>query len=230
MKEGLIEQVKMFGHWRVNIRPMGSIEEKLSFQQLRELVQKSAVSIRGWDYPHISRRNDESGGISNAENYVESWTDWSGFIEFWRIYRSSQFLSYSCLRSDTGAMGREVPSVPVLNIIDAIYSMSEFLEFAHRLFTNGIYQQGAMISVSLNNTNGRHLDVGSGRIPFFDQKISHAEKIVLEHTLSKSILTEGYKDIAIKMLLELFDHFDWNPDPAQIRNDQERFFNRDFRY
>jgi hypothetical protein len=230
MKEGLIGQIQRHGHWRVNIRPIGSVGERLSFQRLRELVQKSSVSIRGWDYPHISRRNDESGGISNTENYVESWTDWSGFIEFWRMYRSSQFLSYFCLRSDTGAMGREVMNVPILNIVDAVYSMSEFLEFAHRLFSNGIYREGAIISVSLKNSNGRQLDVGPSRIPFFDQKISHAENIVLEQTLSKSVLTEGYKEMAIQMLLDLFDHFDWNPDPSQLRNDQERFFNRDFRH
>ena len=230
MKEGLIEKINGFGHWRVNIRPFGSMGEMMSFQKSREAVEKSAVSIRGWNYPHVSHRNDEYGGIANAENFVESWTDWDGFIEFWRMYRSSQFLSYFCLRSDTGAMGREILDARELSILDTIYSVSEFLEFAHRLHSNGLYSDGASISLKLKNNKGRHLSVGPNRMPFFDAKVSNADEISIEQNLSRDVLADGYKEMAIKMLLELFDHFGWNPDPNQIRNDQERFYNRDFRY
>ena len=123
MKDGLIDKINSHGHWRVNIRPTRDINETMSFQKSREVVERSSVSIRGWNYPHVSRRSDDYGGIANGENFVESWTDWDGFIEFWRMYRSSQFLSYFCLRSDTGAMGQELSGARELSILDAIYSI-----------------------------------------------------------------------------------------------------------
>ncbi len=230
MKDGLLEKIKGYGHWRVNIRPLLSSGDLISFQQCFDSVRQSSVSIRGWDFPHISARNDDNGGFSRKENFVEDWTDWNGFIEFWRMYRSTQFLSYFCLRSDTGAMGREISQHKVLNIVDAVYSITEFLEFSHRLYMNGLYKNGALLSVNLVSNGPRYLETGINRIPFLDPKFSESSQISIEKTLSKDILSTSYRETAIKILLELFDHFGWNPDSSQIRSDQEKFYNRDWSY
>jgi hypothetical protein len=120
MKEGLLEHIRQFGHWRINFKPMRELAQPLSLGRCRELVQQAKVSIRGWDFPHTSHRNDEEGGSGNFGTYVENWTQWSGFLEFWRMYKSSQFLSYIALREDTRPDEHGNPVVPILNIVGTI--------------------------------------------------------------------------------------------------------------
>lgn len=62
MKEGLLERIQAGGHWRVNARPLQPIAERLSLGDCLRVVEAARVSIRGWDYPHISHRQDEQGG------------------------------------------------------------------------------------------------------------------------------------------------------------------------
>jgi len=108
MKDKLIERIRAVGHWRINLRPLRPLDERLSFRQCQEVVEQNRVSIRGWDYPHISYRQDEQGALERGDQFVESWCDWNEQLEFWRMYRSGQFLSYNALSEDFlhGVQGR----------------------------------------------------------------------------------------------------------------------------
>jgi hypothetical protein len=224
MKEGLLEKIEKVGHWRVNFRPAIPLSQTLSFEQCLKFVHDNAVSIRGWDYPHISNRQDDEGGYSRGDTFYENWCEWWGFYEFWRMYKSGQFLSYNALREDTKEEGRH----GTLGIINTIYTVTEFIEFAHRLYSSGLYKGGLNISIELRNTKGRFLDVGPSRMPFFDRKESSAETIKLEKTVSVAQMNDAYQSVAIDLLLELFDYFGWNPSREQIASDQARFYRRDF--
>ena len=230
MKEGLLEKIQEFGHWRVNFRPLRELLQPLTLGRCRELVQLSAVSIRGWDFPHISRRNDDSGGSANGDGFVENWTDWSGFFEFWRMYKSGQFLSYIALREDTRPDEHGNPQVPVLNHVATIYSITEFVEFIHRLHSHGLYEGGAQFSLELRNANKRVLTAGRFRVPFFDRYATGADILKLESRLSPQQCSEGHRDLAAELCLELFDSFGWNPAKSQIEADIDAFYRREWAY
>jgi hypothetical protein len=228
MKPDLLEKIQALGHWRVNIRPLADRQELLSLANCRAFVERSSVSLRGWDFPHINNRNDDDGGMAPMGAYFESWTDWDGFIDFWRMYRSSQFLAYIAVHSDTGPMGTEIADARQLGAVEAIYAITEFIEFAHRLSTNGLYEAGAIVSVALRNTANRRLTAGQGKIPFFDLKQTGAAAIQLDRNFTVSDLTDRHRDMSVSMILELFDQFGWNPGPERILSEQERFYSRNF--
>jgi len=228
MKDGLLERILGLGHWRVVTRPLAPLAERLSFQECADLVERNRVSLRGWDYPHISRRQDDQGATGRGDNYVESWCDWQSMLEFWRMHRSGQFLSYNALQGEKEA-GAKQGGVRWLDVVDTIYTVSEFVEFAHRLAHAGTYRDGYLFDLSLRNTAGRRLNAGRGRMPFWDDQHSTANIIQIERRVDSDAIEAGAISVSLGVLLELFDAFGWNPDPNQIRADQEAFYQREFR-
>lgn len=229
MKSGLLEAIQEMAYWRVLIRPAIPLDEQLLFKECLEFVNTSKVSVRGWDYPHIEQqRLDGRGGIGRGEDFYESWTDWEGFREFWRMYRSGQFLSYNLLHGEVGMYGQEGGQRIVLSV-DTVYSVSEYVEFAQRLAKNVPLKGGYVLTVSLRNAAGYRLSAGSGRMPFLDARVNHCQDLTVSRKISSSEMTKGTVEIANGVLLEIFDYFGWNPDANQIKNDQEAFFRREFR-
>lgn len=226
MQEGLAEKIKAVGHWRINIRPLQPIDPPLAMNECHERVAKASVSLRGWDYPHI-QRNMKHGGSANVGTYAENWCDWSNHVEFWRMYRSSQFLHYRALWEDLSDEGQSRPAGPVLSVLGAVYTVTEATEFLSRLYNGGLYKDGASINVTLGKSADRQLWISEfDRMPFYDEKRTNAEELLVERSLQAGELEGQAGAAALSILLELFDHFGWNPDPSLIQRDQERFYKR----
>lgn len=66
-------------------------------------------------------------------------------------------------------------------------------------------------------------------MPFWDDQSSNAEMIEIERQVGLESVEAGAIATSLGVLLELFDAFGWNPDPNQIRADQEAFYRREFR-
>jgi hypothetical protein len=228
MKSGMLDRIRAVGHWRVVFRPLTALPEKLSLQRGFDAVEKARVSIRGWDFPHISRRDDDQGGTERAGDFIENWCDWQTQVEFWRMYRSGQFLAYTALNDDMVAAARN-DSARQLEIVDAIYTVTEFFEFGFRLAQAGLYRQGFHANVKLIGSANRPLVAGRGRMGFFSPHTTSADTVELERTVDAAKLDEGALETSLSALLELFDHFGWNPAGDQIRGDQEAFYRREFR-
>ena len=77
------------------------------------------------------------------------------------MYRSGQFLSYNAVHGEA-AVSNEQGDVRWFNVIETIYTISEFVEFAHRLAVTGLYRDGYQLDISLRNTRGRRLSAGRG--------------------------------------------------------------------
>ncbi|MFN8890969.1 MAG: hypothetical protein ACK52P_23510 [Alphaproteobacteria bacterium] len=227
MKAGLIDRIRSVGHWRVVMRPLRPLEKNLSLQRCFDEVERARVSLRGWDYPHIARQNDETGGIERVGDYIENWCDWRSQIEFWRMYRSGQFLSYCALDDDMKEVEIGGAAGKFLNVVGAIYSIGEFVEFANRLVRGGLYKDGLHISVTLKGTENRRLAAGSGRMPFFDSRTTRVAAIVVERRLDRAAIDEGAVSVGLGIILEIFDHFGWNPEHNKLRTDLEFFYRRE---
>lgn len=228
MHEGLIDRIRQVGYWRINLRPKSRLPEDLSFQRCAEIVEQSRVSIRGWDFPHIVRRHGDDAGVLRRDNYIEHWIEWDWFREFWRMYKSGQFLSYKALNEDIRAIS-EGNEDRQMNIVSSIYSVTEFAEFAQRIANEKSFGGEVILSISLFNSLERQLAVGHNRVPFFEPKTSHSDVIDVP---ACNFYIGGGEDEARenshRALLYIFDYFGWNPDEAQISADQEKFYRREF--
>ena len=50
----LLEKIRSRGYWRVVIHPASFVEKQVAnISDLYPLLQKIAVELRGWDYPHL---------------------------------------------------------------------------------------------------------------------------------------------------------------------------------
>ena len=204
------DKIQQHGFSRVNLRPLVAPAEKLSLPECHAIVQRSAVEFRGWAFPHSQRRTDEHGGPENVGDYVQHWCDWHYHIEFWRMYRSTQFLHYKVLREDTKDV-QGAPETPFISIDWSIHLITEVVEFAARLQRSGIYQTGLRIDISLNNIAGRHLWVGPRRMDFSYPRVNHADSIKLVREVAETALQEISLEVSRNMILEFFDNFGWQP-------------------
>jgi hypothetical protein len=204
--------------------------ERLSFSQCEEAVERNRVDLRGWDYLHVSRRQDATHGHVRAGEYVENWIDWEVHVEFWRMYRSSQFIYYRAAWEDLNVdrqNGRPRPEAPVLSVGSAIYTLTEIFDFLFRLGRTGHYPAGAKASISLENTHGRHLWINDPNLmPFSEERITRAQRIEISRTLTPDDFVSGNHKVSLSTTSELFEQFGWDADPSVLVGQQTRFLNR----
>src|SRR5207244_8721568 len=137
--------------WRVNFRPADYDPLNIaSLGEAWELVKRTKVSLRGWDYPHISR--DQR---ANGRNWVSSWSNFMGHIEYWRLYQSAQFLHLFVVREAADESWRRELLARAsnshiegaLDILNFVYTVSEVVEFGSRLAESGAYKGSVHSSI-----------------------------------------------------------------------------------
>jgi len=157
-------------HWRVSIRPEAYIPDVIpSLSKCFEIVEKNRVRFRGWDYPHLSRHEQERG---HGKTWVASWANFMGHFEYWRLYQSSQFLHLFSVRESTEPRWRQklqaeteshlshyrhvnwndVPGF--FSLTNFTYCVTEIIEFTTRMVQSGTYAGTVNISIELNGIQG----------------------------------------------------------------------------
>ena len=97
--ETLLNKIKSRGYWMVEIRPTKFDKLRIpTLSKAQEIIQSCIVTLRGWDYPHLSHRDTER---TQGVNWVASWADFMGHLEYWRFYQSTQFLHLFSIREAT---------------------------------------------------------------------------------------------------------------------------------
>ncbi|MFA5158119.1 MAG: hypothetical protein WC451_02940 [Patescibacteria group bacterium] len=233
-----IDKIKSRGYWRVNIRPVIIPAQDLTLPECKEYIEKSSLELRGWDYPHIPRRSGDDTGILRHSNFVEAWVDWSYFKEFWRMYKTSQFLHYFGFRIDW--MSEEEPifgnqeRVPEpkteLGVLDTTWQVTEIFEFASRLVQTGLYDKGVVIDIALYNLDGRKLTIDNpGRMRFMFDRKTGANDYYYSKILTKEEIISNSKSLAYDVIKGIFELFGWDDLPIEtIKKDQEDLLSRRF--
>ena len=230
--EELVNKIKSKGYWRVEIRP--TVFEKLriaTFSEAQELVQSCNVRWRGWDYPHWN-----ADTVQNMPDWVESWVDWSYFIEYWRLYRSAQFIHFFSAHEDHMDLDNVLPirypprpaRAGYVSFVSTIYTVTEIFEFASRLAYKDVLRPSAFVSIGLHNMKGheltslsasRHLDEGF--------VYTTDDPIVVEREIPQPELVSSPDDFAADFVVEIFERFNWNnPSRQMLREDQKRLRER----
>lgn len=212
--QNLPKKIVELPHWRVTYRP-STYKERITDPQVAfDLVRKSLVRLRGWDYPYVSE--DRTEQICERE-YVASGCDWSGLVEYWRLYYSGQFIHIFSLREN---IIYDKPGY--IDIPSTLYNISEVIEFAARLSGKGIYQDSLQISIQIKNIEGFKL---FAQDRFWRGSYSATANIV-EKTIEVNArdLLGQTADIALDTTIYILKSFGWDNPPRDIlKSDLEKF-------
>ena len=231
-EEEVINKVKSKGYWRVEIRP--TIFEKLriqTFSQAQELVQSCVVLWRGWDYPHWNANT-----VRNMSDWVESSEDWGYYIEYWRFYRSGQFVHLFAAHEDhmdvESILPRSYPPRPArdgyVGFVSTTYKVTEIFEFAARLANKDILRPSGFISIGLHNMKGHELtSLNSSRLLDENFVYTADEPIIIEKEIPQQELVAAPDNFALDFIIEIFERFNWNnPSRQMLAEDQKRLRER----
>jgi hypothetical protein len=230
-------------HWRVNFRPQVYKEELIpSLQRCVEIIEQTKLSIRGWDYPHFSRRDLER---ELGQNWIASWSDFRNRNEYWRFYQSGQFLHlfgidetdpewHAQLRGRAKSQvgwgekkdldWSQIPGF--FSVLNFLYTFTEIFEFAARLCEKGVYESQISISVEIKGIRGFVLTHERNRawMNYYcvtQDELSRAWEIEPKDLVAQS---RQYSLVAVKWF---FERFGWlNPSEEVLKNDQENFLAR----
>jgi len=137
-----LAKIKSRGYWQIIIRPITFQKGHISdLSNGLKIIEKCKMSLRGWDYPHMSYEEPAYCGI----DYLESIVDWSIHKELWRFYDSGQFVHFRGFKEDWleeshfDSSQYACSSRTAFDGIDAIYTMTEIYQFANRLANEQIF-------------------------------------------------------------------------------------------
>ena len=225
-------------HWRVNFRP-GVYEENLipSLAKCFEIIEKNKLSLRGWDYPHLSTRDTERG---HGTNWIASWSDFMGHYQYWRFYQSGQFIHLSSVREVTEkewkkkleadmkshlSYMRDIDweAIPgFISIVNFIYNVTEIYEFAARLCQSQVYSGTLNIKIELKGIKGFVLSAPWDRV--WHSYYSASENfLATANDFETDTLVAASREVALKSVVWFFERFGWlNPPEDTISHDQEK--------
>lgn len=161
-------QILLGPHWRVVLRPQDYVAERLpTLAACRDAVSNAKVRLRGWDFPHIPGRH---GGTTVGTDHVAGWTDFGGYLEYWRFYQSGQFLTLMAVRearneawaeqlrtlarSHYGSSSESEGAPGFFSVLNFLYTVTEIFEFASRLAEASVYSGAIEVTVHVRGAQG----------------------------------------------------------------------------
>lgn len=235
MKEELIDIIKSKGYWRINFQPVSKPKE-FTLAECNALIEKNSVKLRGWYYPFYGYGDADNHGFENHNNFRQGWIDSTEFKEFWRMYKSSQFLHYVAVTEDWwtpqnraerfSQVAEEQPK-SFLNFVGSLnYFVTEVYEFLSRLYNSGLYEEGVIVSISLHNTKGRRLSNFDFSRHLSRAYITQEDTIEFKKTYTPEDLAKSPKDLAIDPIVHIYEQFNFNDISVQqvIKVDQDTLY------
>ena len=226
--EEIVKKIKSRGYWEVTIRPLKFDEGRLeTLNDCAKFVQENKVRLRGWDYPHVSRKY----GIKSGKDWVENLTDWDGYKEFWRMYQSAQFSHLFGCREDWWGQvkifwSQKSYTEPgyALSIMSTLYTFTEIYEFATRLARKGLFDDFVKVSVALHGMKGRRLVTLGIRRSLDDNYICDIEEIPLSRVVAISEIIGKSNEFAVDDTFRIFERFNWFGAPKKVLQEEQDNF------
>jgi hypothetical protein len=226
-------------HWRVTFQPDRYVEERIpSVGRCVELVQQNKVSLRGWDFPHLSHLEEERAFVAN---YFASWIDFMGSIEYWRLYQSGQFLHLNAIEETVRSDWRSAlekaaqanlrersridwANVPgYLSMINVLYQITEIFEFAARLSERGVYDNQIEVSIRLRHVRGFLLMWETERF-WREIRAADTDELGRSWTVAVPMLIANRSELSLNAAVWFFERFHWlNPPMEVLRREQQTF-------
>ncbi len=220
----ILTKIKSRGFWTVRIRPAEFQKDRIiKHRDLIDAVQKCSVEFRGWDFPHFDHKEPP---IRTPE-YVEQEIDWEHHVEFWRAYKSGQFVSISALwvdwRDQSGLWGANEDCTPgdVLSIEDTVFRLVEIYEYAARWARVANMGNQLVIECKLKGIKGRELMVGPNRADFLTPRAASIDEWEWKQKYPSAVLFSTPRKLAVNPALNLFELFGLDTNEDLIRDIQK---------
>jgi hypothetical protein len=204
------------GFWRVEVRPVNFIAQRVSsLRLLQRAMEKSRVAFRGWDFPHIG----DSWKLPENQKWIGLETDWRLHVELWRAFVSGQFVYRGGVWTDwleqdlfpELRMHRQ-PELG-LPIVSSLWSITEFFEFAARFSQTEAGDEGMFVSVSFNRMKGRQLFGDHTRRRWYSNYgPALSDTFTFSREISRSELIADSANLAVQCTNELFLLFGYEPE------------------
>lgn len=227
---GLLSKIKSKGYWKVRFQPV-QINEVPTLQRCLEIVEKSQVRL-GWVFPFIPRPDIETEKIYPGGDFYEAYSDLGARKEFWRFYKSGQFILFRALVEDWYAedqhrksLAATTPPETILTVFTSvIYSITEAITFLARLGAHDIYKEGVQISLTLHKSANRKLQLDhTHRHPLFYERRTVAPFLKIEDQRSIEDVIDNATAIASEYILKILDAFGYNPPADSVLRDQNDY-------
>lgn len=216
--DDFVSELKSSAHLRFEWRPNKYQADRAErLQKLRQVIESSIVRARGWDFPHVERTD----GFEASARYIGSWNEHLNQKEYWRLYRSYQFVSLARLRESViGAsawynnswqmrvfspFGENDPDTQFVDFVNTIWSIAERIDFAHRL-TKATEVPSCLLVLSLRNVKGVHLLAEPNR-PLSGAYISASPDIEYSRAVEAAGLISDWKGIAASCAVTIVEKF-----------------------
>lgn len=191
---------------------------------LYPILQRTSVSLRGWDFPHLDSHKSPQIDI----DWIGEELDWEHHIYVWRFYQSGQFFHLSNMSIDWRDQSSFWPPDKdwkpntLLGVGDTIACLTEIFEFATRLALSEAGDERMHIEIIVGNLVGRALYVDSHKRWPFDYRYSASIKeFPYSIDLSKTDLIAKSREFALEGATELFKRFGWSTTIEILRSWQE---------
>lgn len=228
----LIQRYGPHGWWVFKVTPDSSVAvEPIEPARLQQVIRESAVALRGWDFPHLN-----SQGIRNRSDGVGSETHWDArsYHEMWRAsYQGFFGLIRSCWEDHySGQQGTprragDASQPQVLWLVSAIYSITEFAQFAKRFYGALGYGGGLELHLWLGGMHHRELGSEPGGIHLVNHYSCDEDVIQQSFRTDLAALQAGWEEQVVATVRWLLAMFNWNePDRQMIRGHIANLMNR----
>jgi hypothetical protein len=217
----LAAKIKSHGYWRVLIRPEGHVKDRIaSVTDLFPLIQRLAVQLRGWDFPHVD--------IQNRPHIGDHWAgqdfEWEHHLERWRLYQSGQFgylgaftLDWATHTDNWLPRPPKAPQDALLGISDVVCRFAEIFEFASALALSPAGDDPMFLSVGCHGIQDRELWLDDpNRVPFSRTPKCSVPEFVQSNTFPRETLVAETSALGNLWAKELFRRFDWDPSDSNL--------------
>jgi len=221
LENQIVFKIKESAHWRVVLRPGEFKKERIGrLSELWKIVEETRVRFRGWDYPHISHRQEER--VIGAD-YIGCWCRIERHIEYWRFYQSGQFIHLFAFKECDPMYAKilheylvkEVPFTSqqlnlisgFIDITSSIYTFTEIFEFASRLAQREVLYPECQIIIGMHNIMGWALSFSDFGRALYDLYIAKDEPLEKSWQLTSEDLITRTRELAIEASLWFFERF-----------------------
>ncbi|HEX5132239.1 MAG TPA: hypothetical protein VFX92_07120 [Candidatus Krumholzibacteria bacterium] len=201
-----------------------------------DVVRQNKVRLRGWDFPHVSSNALER---DYSNDYFASWSNFAT-QEYWRFYKSGQFIFLATVRETYDAMwknkllgvarqrifmnkpdGLNWDKVPgFISIVNTAYMFTEIFEFFARLCAAGVYSGDVQISIMASGIDGFVLAADESRAWNEYFSFSGAVPFKYEQSVSSDALYSDVVTNALQAVEEFFMRFGLTNAPRDILRDE----------
>ncbi len=237
--DALMQNIRADAHWEIILRPFEFKANRIrTLRELWNLMENCRVTLRGWDYPHVDRENNNRHG---GKDWIGSWCEeFKGHQEFWQFFQSGQFSHYlsfwensrqdeAKIRADaTGLlMPESFEPTGYISVLSVLYTLTEIFGFTSCLANKGVFGGYVMMTIKMLGIKDRLLFMWDPIRTLHGCYSATINNLDNEWSFSTSELISRTAELALNTTLWFFERFQWMEPPVEVlSNEQTKFLEK----